>query len=67
MNTLQLTPDAIERATKHLTSYLGPIAKVIVKKAATQSISRRHFHRLLAEKLVDPAQRAQFLKDVGAE
>jgi eukaryotic-like serine/threonine-protein kinase len=65
--TIQLTPDAIELATRHLATYLGPIAKVVVKKAASQSISRRHFHRLLAEKLSDPVERARFLKDVGAE
>lgn len=65
--TVQLTPDAIEQATRRLATYLGPLAKVVAKKAATQATSRRHFHLLLAEKLTDPAERARFLHDVGAE
>src|SRR5262245_53917223 len=56
--TMQLTPEAIEQGTKRLTTYLGPIAKVISKKAATQATSRRHFYLLLADKLTDPAERA---------
>jgi serine/threonine-protein kinase len=65
--TVQLTPDAIEQATRRLSSYLGPIAKVVAKRAATQATSRRHFHMLLAEQLTDPKERARFLHDVGAE
>ena len=65
--TVQLTPDAIEEATRRLSNYLGPIAKVAAKRAATQATSRRHFHMLLAEHLTDPKERARFLHDVGAE
>ena len=65
--TVQLTPDAIEQATRRLAAYLGPIAKAVAKKAATQATSRRHFHLLLAERLTDPAERARFLRDVGVE
>jgi len=64
--TLQLTPDAIEEATRKLAVFLGPIAKVVAKRAATQASSRRHFHQLLAENLADPKERARFLQDVGA-
>jgi len=62
-----LTPEAIEKATRRLTNYIGPIAKVIAKKAAAQAASRHHFCALLAEKITDPAERARFLRDVGAE
>ncbi|MGH8635164.1 MAG: hypothetical protein ACRET7_13670, partial [Burkholderiales bacterium] len=65
--TVQLTTDAIEEATRRLTAYIGPIAKIVAKRAATQATSRRHFHMLLAEKLTDPKERARFLHDVGAE
>jgi serine/threonine-protein kinase len=64
--TVQLTPDAIEEATRRLTHYIGPIAKVVAKRAATQATSRHHFHMLLAEKLTDPKERARFLQEVGA-
>ena len=65
--TVQLTADAIEEATRRLTAYLGPIAKVVAKRAATQATGRHHFHMLLAEKLTDPKERARFLHEVGAE
>ncbi|MGH7340146.1 MAG: serine/threonine protein kinase, partial [Candidatus Rokuibacteriota bacterium] len=64
--TVQLTAGAIEEATHKLTAYLGPIAKVVAKRAAAQASSRFHFHQLLAETLTDPAERARFLHDVGA-
>jgi serine/threonine-protein kinase len=65
--TVALTAEVIEQATKRLSAYLGPIAKVVAKKAAAQAGSRRQFHLLLAESLASPAERAQFLRDVGAE
>jgi len=65
--TMQLTPEAIEQATKRLAAYLGPIAKVAAKKAAAQASSRRHFYLLLADNLVSPSDRTQFLHDVGVE
>lgn len=63
----QLTPEAIEQATRRLANYLGPIAKVVAKKAAAQAGSRHDFHLLLAEKLTDPGERARFLHEVGAD
>jgi serine/threonine-protein kinase len=65
--TMQLTPEAIEQATKRLAAYLGPIAKVAAKKAAPLASSRRHFYLLLAENLANPTDRSQFLHDVGVE
>jgi serine/threonine-protein kinase len=64
--TVQLTAAAIEEATRKLTAYVGPIAKVVAKRAAAQATSRNHFHQLLAENLTDPKERARFLRDVGA-
>lgn len=64
--TVQLTAEAIEEATRKLSAYMGPISKVIAKRAAAQATSRRHFLQLLAENLADPKERAKFLKDVGA-
>jgi serine/threonine protein kinase len=65
--TVALTAEAIEQAAKRLSAYLGPIAKVVVRKASAQATSRRHFHMLLAESLVNPAERSRFLREVGAE
>lgn len=65
--TVQLTPEAIEQATRRLAAYLGPIARAVSKQAAAQATSRRHFHQLLAESLTDPAERTRFLRDLGSE
>ena len=63
----QLTPEAMEQATRRLASYLGPIAKVVAKKVAAQAGSRHDFHLLLAEHLADAGERARFLHEVGAD
>jgi len=63
----QLTPEAIEQATRRLAADLGPIAKLAAKKAAAQAGSLRHFHHLLAENLADAGERNRFLRDVGAD
>ena len=65
--TVQLTPAAVEEGARRLTAYLGPIAKVVAKRASSQATSRRHFHQLLAESITDPRERARFLKETGAE
>jgi len=59
-----LTPEAIEAATARLARYLGPMARVMAKKAAARSATVRDFHLALAESL-DEQDRAQFLKDGG--
>jgi serine/threonine protein kinase len=63
--TEQLTPEAIEQATRRLIACIGPIAKILAKRAATQATGRRHFHLLVAENLTDPAERARFLRELG--
>jgi serine/threonine-protein kinase len=61
-----LTPEAAERAARVLAGYLGPIAKVLAKKAAAEASGQRQFHEQLAAQLADPAERAKFLREVGA-
>jgi len=60
-----LTPEAIDAAQLKLAGYLGPIARVIVKKAATQAKTSRQFYMLLADHLGSTAERERFLADVG--
>jgi serine/threonine-protein kinase len=61
-----LTADMIAMATRKLTEYVGPIAKVIVKKAAGQASTSRQFYLLLADSLTTEAERAKFLDELGA-
>ena len=59
-----LTPDKIEAAQHRLATYIGPIAKILVKKAAAQTTSSERFYLLLAESLSE-IDRTRFLKEVG--
>ncbi len=62
---LQLSPEQMEAAQMKLAVYVGPIAKVLAKRASRMTGNADEFYRLLAENLPDPQERARFLKDVG--
>jgi serine/threonine protein kinase len=59
------TAQEIDAASRKLASYLGPIARIVVKKAAAEATSRRHFHLLLADQLSSEDDKERFLKAVG--
>lgn len=44
-----LAPDLVEHATRVLTTRIGPIAKILVKKASARAASREQFMELLVE------------------
>jgi serine/threonine-protein kinase len=54
----------IDRVTARLAIRIGPIARIVTRKAAQQAKSRGELVRLVAEHL-DPDARAAFLRDVG--
>ena len=58
-----LTPADLELATRVLTRYIGPIARVVVKRAAAGGGSRRDFLNQLAQSLDSDAQRERFLRE----
>jgi serine/threonine-protein kinase len=64
--TIALTPEAIDEAGRALTPYLGPIAKVVVKRAAAVTQNRQEFYQILADELSTEKDRAGFLRAVGA-
>jgi len=57
-------PDRLASAKKSLVAILGPIAEVIVERAAQNAGSLEEFYRLLANELDDEAERKQFLKNL---
>jgi len=60
---LRKIPDAdLELATERLSQYMGPIAKVMVKKAAAKSRDVRGLYIELANNLTDEIDRAMFLE-----
>jgi serine/threonine-protein kinase len=62
---LQLSPELMEAAQQKLAVYVGPIAKVLAKRASKMTGNANEFYRLLAENLPDAEDRARFLKEVG--
>jgi len=60
-STEALTPQQIELAERRFAAYIGPIAKIIVKKAAAKAGSPQEFYQLLADRLDSETDRAQFL------
>jgi serine/threonine-protein kinase len=46
-----------------LTLFLGPIARIVVKRAAVDGVSRRAFLQTVAQSLDDEAQRERFLRE----
>jgi serine/threonine-protein kinase len=55
----------LERATKVLIGYIGPIGKVIAKRAATEGVSRRDFFAKVASSLDSDAVRERFMREAG--
>ncbi|HYM48365.1 MAG TPA: adenylate/guanylate cyclase domain-containing protein [Burkholderiaceae bacterium] len=51
----------LKQAEQRLAAYLGPVAKVIVRKIAAQTTDRAHFYQLLADELGSDKERQEFL------
>jgi serine/threonine-protein kinase len=62
---VRVTPEAMEQAARRLATYVGPIAKVLAKKAAAQAKDPRQFHILLADNITSDSDRSRFLQDSG--
>jgi eukaryotic-like serine/threonine-protein kinase len=59
-----IDPQSLERTVHILARYVGPIASVLVKRAATRAHGVEELYVALAER-VDENKRAQFLKECG--
>ena len=53
----------LERATRILTTFIGPIARVVAKRAAGPNVTRRDFLARVAQSLDSEAQRERFLRE----
>jgi len=60
-----LTEAIQDKAQALLAQHVGPIAKVLVKRAASGTDSRAVFYNRLAESVADPAARAKLLAELG--
>ncbi len=60
-----LNADIMQAAEQKLAAYVGPVAKVLVRKARAQAMDADAFYRLLAQELSTEEARSAFLRDVG--
>ena len=62
-----LSDDDLARAEKRLVSNVGPLAKILVKKAAANAKSIEDFYAILAEHIADESERTRFLDSVTSD
>lgn len=62
---IQIGDDQMERATRQLASFLGPIAKILVKKAASKATNPQNFYMLLSENLSTDKEKQSFLQTMS--
>jgi class 3 adenylate cyclase len=56
-----LSPDIVAKAAERLATYLGPVAKVIVRRAAEQATDARDLYARVAQHIDDPRHRERFI------
>ncbi len=57
-----VAPEVVSRSLKVLTSHIGPIAAIIVKKASAKAPTEEQFFQMLAEQAAEGAERDRLLK-----
>jgi len=60
-----LTAEEVERTAKILTAYIGPIARIVAKRAAANGASRHEFLNQVVQSLDSEAQRERFLREAS--
>jgi len=60
-----LSTGLVERASRALATRLGPVAKIVVRKAAAEAPTAERFVQLLAAQLGSDAERQDFVKELG--
>jgi class 3 adenylate cyclase len=58
-------PGELERAGQDLAVHMGPMARVLVERAAARTQSRAALYQLLAAEIPSPKDREEFLKRAG--
>lgn len=61
-NSAAIDPAVIERVSRELAHYIGPIAGLVVKRAASNCASLEDLYRRVAQEIDSPAERQKFLQ-----
>ena len=62
---LRLDAQVVEQAQRILASHIGPIAKIVAKKAAARATTRAELYELMCAELGSDADRAKVLAELG--
>jgi serine/threonine protein kinase len=54
--------DVLERAERRLSQYLGPVSRVVVKRAAVKARDESELYLLLADEIENPAEKKAFIR-----
>jgi serine/threonine protein kinase len=57
-----LSPEVLNRAASHLSQYLGPVAQVVVKRAALKARDESELYLMVADEIEDPAEKKAFIR-----
>ena len=60
-----LPQPVVEEAARMLAYHVGPISRILAKRAAERAENRRALYLLLAEHVENKTDRARFLRDAG--
>jgi serine/threonine protein kinase len=60
-----VTPADVERTVLVLTRYIGPIARIVARRAAANGVSRQDFLNEVAQSLDNKAHRESFLREAA--
>jgi serine/threonine protein kinase len=64
--SMELSPEALEQASRMLAAYVGPISKVLVRKESRHTTTLKGLYQRLAGHIDDPDARAKFLREARA-
>ena len=57
-----ISPEILSRAEAQLVQYLGPVARVVVKRAALKARDVSELYLLIADEIEDPAEKKAFIR-----
>jgi eukaryotic-like serine/threonine-protein kinase len=60
--TTRFSIEVLERAERRLAQYLGPVARVVVRRAAAKARDESELYLLLADDIEDLAERKAFIR-----
>ena len=66
-NSKNWNQSELDHATQHLVPFMGPVAKILVKKVARHAPDITSLYQELAKRISNKSERQQFLKQIGMQ